>query len=86
MPDYCRHIAGNEIAALAVADEKRCILACGDEMLRLVYAQYAQRIRALDAAQNAEHGLERIAAFGIVKSDKLCHDLGIGLGSERIAL
>ncbi len=80
------HVTCNEIAALAVTDEQRRILACSDEMLRLVDAQYAQRIRALYTAQHAEHSLERVAAFGIIKRDELSHDLGIGLGSEVIAL
>ena len=55
-------------------------------MLRLVNAQYAQRVSALDAAQNAEHRFKRIAALGIVERNELAYHLGVGIGDEFIAV
>ena len=83
---YRGDIACYVVAALAVADKQRRILTRGDEMLRLVNAQYTQRIRALDAAQNAEHSLKRIAALGIVERNELAYHLGVGIGDEFIAV
>ena len=83
---YRGDVACYVVAALAVADKQRRILARGDEMLRLVNAQYAQRIRALDAAQHAEHRFKRIAALGIVERNELANHLGVGVGDELIAV
>ena len=84
--DYRRNIGGNEIAALTVAYEQRCILACCDEAIRAVGADDAQRICTLDAVQHLEHGVEYIAAPSVIVRYQLSDDLGVGLGAEFIAL
>ena len=84
--DYRGRVACDEIAALAVADKQGSVLSRGDEMLRLIGADNAQRISALDAAQHSEHRLEHIIALGIVIRKKLGHDLGVGLGFELITV
>ena len=83
---YRGDVACDEIAALTVAYKQRCILARGNEMLRLVNTHDTQRIRALDAAQDLENRLEEISGLGIVKCNELSHDLSVGLGFKRIAL
>ena len=86
MLDDRRNVARYEVAALAVAYEQGRILSCGDEMLRLVGAEDAESVSALDAAQDSEHRLKAASALLVVVGDKLRHDLGVRLGAEHIAL
>ena len=55
--DDGRHVRGEEIAVLAVAEQQRRVLARGDDAVGAVGAEHAEGIRALDAAQHAAHRL-----------------------------
>ena len=50
--DKCRHIGGDEILALTEANEQRCVLARSIDMIGIVRAEDAKRIRALDPVQD----------------------------------
>ena len=84
--DDSRHVGGEEIAALAVAEQQRRVLARGDDAVRTVGTEHAERVSALDAAQHAAHGLQKVVALVVVEFEQLRHDLGIGLGLEGDAL
>ena len=84
--DDSRHVGGEEIAALAVAEQQRRVLARGDDAVGAVGAEHAERVSALDAAQHAAHGLQKVVALVVVEFKQLRHDLGIGLGLEGDAL
>ena len=50
--DKRRHVGGNKVLALAEADEQRRVLARGIDMVGIVRAEDAERIRALDPVQD----------------------------------
>ena len=50
--DERRHVGGNKVLALAEADEQRCVLARGIDVVGIVRAEDAERIRALDPVQD----------------------------------
>ncbi len=84
--DDGRHVGGEEVAALAVAEQQRRVLARGDDAVGAVGAEHPERIRALDAAQHAAHSLQKVVALVVIEFQQLRHDLGIGLGLELDAL
>ena len=47
-----RHVGGNKVLALAEADEQRRVLARGIDVVGIVRAEDAERIRALDPVQD----------------------------------
>ncbi len=55
--DDGRHVGGEEVAALAVAEQQRRVLARGDDAVGAVGAEHTERVCALDAAQHTAHGL-----------------------------
>ena len=55
--DDGRHVGGEEVAALAVAEQQRRVLARGDDAVRAVGAEHTEGVGTLDAAQHAAHGL-----------------------------
>ena len=82
---YCRNIGGNKVAALTVAYEQGCVLACRNESVGAVGADDAERIRALKAVKCLKHGVKNIATLVVIVGKELGNDLGIGLGAEFIA-
>jgi hypothetical protein len=54
------YIAGQEIAAVANAQNQRAVLAHGNNLVRRVGAQDAQRIRAFNPVQAAAHGVQDV--------------------------
>ena len=84
--DNGRHVGGEEVAALAVAEQQRRVLARGDDAVRAVGAEHTEGVRTLDAAQHAAHGLQKVVTLVVVEFQQLRHDLGIGLGLELDAL
>ena len=50
--DKRRHVGGDEVLALAEADEQRCVLTRGINVVGIVRAEDAERIRALDPVQD----------------------------------
>ena len=50
--DKRRHVGGDEVLALAEADEQRRVLARGIDVVGIVRAEDAKRIRALDPVQD----------------------------------
>ena len=77
-------IAGQEVAAVAIAQDQGAVLAHGDELVGEVGAQDAQGIGPLDAAQDPAHGLQNVALVEIL--DELGHHLGVRLRGEGDAV
>ena len=84
--DDGRHVGGEEVATLAVAEQQRRVLARGDDAVGAVGAEHTEGVRALDAAQHAAHGLQKVVTLVVIEFEQLRHDLGIGLGLEGDAL
>lgn len=80
------HVGGDEAASVAVADQKRRVLARGVDAVRLVGAENAERIRALDAVQHHVQRIQNGAGLLIEMVEKLRDDLTVGLGGEMHAL
>ena len=77
------HVAGQKHAVLAVAQNQRAVLADGDDPIRLVGADDAQGVGALNAPQAAAHGLQQAHPAGVHKVlHQLGHYLGVGLRDE----
>ena len=75
-----RNIGGNEVFALAQANNQRIILLSTNNLVRLILAHEHQGIGALDELQNLLDGLFKIAIILILQ--QMCHNLTIGLGQE----
>ena len=65
------------MAALAIAQDQRTVLAGGDEPVGAVGADDAEGIRPLDAVEHLGKGLHDVAP--VVVFQKLGHHLGVGL-------
>ena len=83
--DDRRHVRGDEMAALAVAEQQRRVLARGDEALRQVGAEDAEGVGALDAVEHAVYRVEDAAAALVVIAQQLRDDLGVRLRAEAHA-
>ena len=82
------HVGGKEILALAEAEQQRRVLARGIEPVRLVGADDAEGVCALDAVQ---HHVDRIRDGVRLRQaeavfEQLRHDLAVGLRDEFHAL
>ena len=83
--DDRRHVRRDEAAPLAVADEKRRVLAGGDDPIRRIGAEDAEGVGPLEAV---EHLIDRVHDVVAVVEEvfkKLRDDLRIGIGGERDA-
>ena len=86
MAQQGRHVGGDEVLTLAIAQQQRCVLPGGDEPVRRGSAQDAQRIGAFYRRQHAGDGLEHVAALAVVPVQQLGHHLRIRFGAEGVAL
>ena len=81
-----RHVGGDEVLSVAVAQQQRRVLAGGNETVRRVGADDAQRVGALHGGEHAVHCLEHVAAGGVIVVQQLGHHLRVRLGAEGVAL
>ncbi|MPM81834.1 hypothetical protein SDC9_128891 [bioreactor metagenome] len=65
--NHCRHVGGNKIAVLAIAQDQRTVLPGGNQRIRIVGADDAEGIGTLNTPQDAAHGLQHVVAFVVVK-------------------
>ena len=84
--DDGRHVGGDEVAVLAVADDEGAVLPGGDESVGIVRADDAEGVGPLDPPQAAAHGLQHVVAFVVVELQQLGHHLRVRVGGEVDAL
>ena len=72
---------GEELLALAAADDQRALLARADEQLGLVGGHGDERIVAAEPRVGLEHGLDEVVAGLDAARDQVGDDLGVGLGA-----
>ena len=84
--DDGRHVGGDEVAVLPVADDEGAVLPGGDEGVGIVGADDAEGIGALDPPQAAAHGLQHVVALVVVELQQLGHHLRVRVGGEVDAL
>ena len=75
---------GDELLALAAADDQRALLARADEHVGLVEAHRDERIVALELGVGGAYRVGKVA--GVVVGDQMRDDLGVGLRGEHGAL
>ena len=76
-------VGGDEILALADADENRGALARDDDLARLVARDHRQAVGADDVRQRPDHPLFQRRAFRHL--DQMGDGLGIGVAVEAVA-
>ena len=81
-----RDIRGDEVLALAEAEDQWTVLLDGDHGIRPVGAEDAERIAALDPAERQADGLHQIVFLFIIVFQQIGDDLRVRLGAERLAL
>ena len=80
-----RDVGGDEVLALAEADDQRRAVPRGDERARVVGRQQHDREQPAQLRERAPHGrLEPVAAH--LALHQVRDDLGVGLGDEPVAL
>ena len=72
---------GEELLAVAAADDQRALLARADERVGLVGAHRDERVVALELGVGGAHGLDEAAERHVV-GDEVGDDLGVGLRGE----
>jgi hypothetical protein len=80
----CRDVGGDEVLALAQADDHRAALAREDHAPGLVFGDHHQRIRAFQFRDRGAHGLEQVIGLLQVIVHAMRDHLGVGLRGERI--
>jgi hypothetical protein len=79
-----RHrVRGDEVLALAHADDQRRALARGHHAVRLFAAEHGDRVGAVQAFDRLLHGGEQVAVVHVV--DQVGDDFGVGLAREYVA-
>ena len=79
-----RDRGGDELLAVAAADDQRALLARADEHAGLVRGHRDERVVAAQVGVRAPHRLDEVAV--VVVGDEVRDHLGVGLGGERGAL
>ena len=74
---------GDELLAVAAADDQRALLAGADEQLGLVGGDGHERVVAAQRGVGGAHGLDEAVAASSALRDQVGDDLGVGLGGER---
>ena len=77
---------GDELLALAAADDQRALLARADQQLGLVGGDGHERVVTADARVRGEHGLDQVVAGLDALRDQVGDDLGVGLRAEGRAV
>ncbi len=83
--DHRRDVGGNEVLALAQADQQRAAHARADEALRLGAADHGQRVGAGQFLHRVLQRHQQVVAILQVVVDQVCDDFGIGLRLEGVA-
>ena len=79
-----RHVRGDEGFALAVTHDERAFLARGDQHVRPLAVQDAQRVRAVHPLEGPpDRVFEAVAALAVV-FDEMGNDFRVGLGFEFV--
>ena len=86
--DQRRHVGGDEILALAEAEQQRRVLARGVDMIRIVRAEDAEGVRALDPVQDHVQSVRDRRDLGQAHAvfHELRDDLRVGLRGKLHAL
>ena len=77
---------GEELLAVAAADDQRALLAGADEHAGLVGGDRHERVVAAQAVVGAPDGLDEVAGLVELARDQVGDDLDVGLGGELGAL
>ena len=80
-----QRIRGDEVLADAYADHQRAAGPGGDDAVRVVLADDAQRVGAVQALHGLGDGLEQVAFFVQGAVDEVGDDFGIGARLEAVA-
>lgn len=75
-------VGGEEVLALADADDQRRVAAGGDDAVGGVGVHGEQRERAVEAAADRAHGVDQVGPGGDLGGQQVRDDLGVGLGGE----
>ena len=84
--DDSRHVGGDEVAVLTVADDEGAVLPGGNEGVGVIRTDDAEGVGPLDPPQAAAHSLQHVVAFVVVELQQLCHHLRVRVGGEVDAL
>lgn len=82
MRDERGDVGGEEVLALADADDQRRVAAGGDDAVGGVGVHGEQRERAVEAAADRAHGVDQVGPGGDLGGQQVRDDLGVGLGGE----
>ena len=80
-----RHVGGDEVLALADADDDRRTVADGDELFGIVGRQQHEREQPAHALHRAQHRVLEAVVLPFLL-DQVRDDLGVGLRLELVAL
>ena len=80
MLDDGSDVTGEEVAAVAIAQHQRAVLAGGDDLIRAVHAENTQCIGTLQTAERLGHCVHDVVFIVVVH--QLGHHLGVRLGQE----
>ena len=74
-----REVRGEEVLAVAEADDHRRLVADADEVVRVIVVDHDEREVALEPRVDGAHGLDEVAVVGVL--EQVRDDLGVGLGA-----
>ena len=77
--DHGRHIRGQEVEPVAIAQDQRAVLSGGDEGTGIVAADDAKAVGALDTVDHTGDRVEHIMALVVVVLQQLGHNLRVGI-------
>ena len=66
MAQQGRHVGGDEVLPLAIAQQQRRVLPGSDQAVRRVGTQDAQRVSALHCRQHTGDSLKHVAALAVI--------------------
>ena len=75
-----REVRGEEVLAVAEADDHRRLVAHADELVRLVVMDDDEGEVAFEPRVDGAHGRDEVAVVGVL--EQVRDDLGIGLGAN----
>ena len=80
-----RHVGGDEVLAVAEADDDRRAVADGDELVRVVGREQHEREQPAHAGSSPPHRALEAVVLPLLL-DQVRDDLGVGLGLRTCAL
>ena len=80
-----RHVGGDEVLAVAQADDDRAALARKDDALGVLLRDHGERIRAFELGDGRADRLEQVAGLLQVVVNAVRDHFGVGLGRELVA-